>query len=204
MVTVPEKHYEDVAWKNANNDDLWVFDKLIVARKLGYNCGPTGVDVNKPGTYIVRPCVNILGMSRCAYFTEIEKDTTHLPEGHFWCEIFQGRHISVDYRHGSQTLAVEGFRKAGDPLWKFSKWKKVDDVISLPQIFFPLIERYEYINVEYINGNCIEAHLRPNHDFIHGNTIAIPVWNESEEIEDTKGLEFWSSPDYNRKGFWID
>ena len=29
---------EDDVWKNIDPDDIWVLDKLILSRKLGYNC----------------------------------------------------------------------------------------------------------------------------------------------------------------------
>lgn len=204
MKTISEKYWEDTAWKNADVNDLWIFDKLIVARKMGYVCGPIGVDTPLADNYIIRPCVNILGMSRNAEFVWIEKDTTHLPSGFFWCEIFRGRHLSIDYKNGQQVLAVEGFRNSNDPLWKFSKWQKVKDNISIPQIFTHLTNKYEYINIEYIDGNPIEIHLRPNHDFIHGNTVAYPVWDSDNYEPPEEGLEFWNSPDYKRKGFWIN
>ena len=194
---------EGIAWKNADPEDLWIFDKLIVARKLGHICGPVGVDVTKPDTYIVRPCVNIPGMGRGAKFVFIEKDTLHLPDGHFWCERFTGRHISVDYKNGQQVLAVEGFRENFSLLWRFSSWHKVDDVIPLPSIFYSLTKKYEYINIEFIDGHPIEVHLRHNPDFVYGNSIAIPVWND-QEINVPSDLKFVESPDYNRKGFYID
>ena len=53
---------EDKVWKTINPDYIWVMDKLILSRKLGYKCGPTGIDVTEPGYYIVRPCVNALGL----------------------------------------------------------------------------------------------------------------------------------------------
>lgn len=208
---------EAIAWVNAKDEDLWIFDKLIVARKLGHTCGPVGVDVTKPGTYIVRPCVNIPGMGRGAEFVYLQDRTNHLPAGHFWCERFTGRHISVDYKNGQQVLAVEGHRNEGSPLWRFSMWRKVDDVIPLPSIFFPLIKRYEYINIEFIDGHPIEVHLRGNPDFVHGNSIAIPVWNDfvhgnsivipvwnNEHITIPDNLRYIEAPDYQRKGFYID
>jgi hypothetical protein len=193
---------EAIAWKNAREEDLWIFDKLIVARKLGYVCGPAGMVVPKPDTYIVRPCVNIPGMGRGAEFIHIENDTKHLSPGHFWCEVFKGRHLSIDYKEGRQVLTVEGHRKS-EELWRFSMWEKVDDIIPLPSIFYPLIKKYEYINIEYIDGNPIEIHLRKNPDFEYGNSIAIPVWKD-EHISVSGNLRFVESPDYNRKGFYID
>lgn len=193
---------EAIAWKNAREEDLWIFDKLIVSRKLGYVCGPVGMVVPKPDTYIVRPCVNIPGMGRDAKFHYIENDTKHLPAGHFWSEVFKGRHLSIDYREGKQVLAVEGFRSS-EELWRFNMWKKVDDYIPLPMAFINLIKKYEYINIEYIDGNPIEIHLRKNPDFVHGNSIAIPVWKD-EHLSVSGNLRFIESPDYNRKGFYID
>ena len=41
----------------------WVFNKLEVALKLGYEAGPACVPVQHTGTYIVRPIYNLYGMS---------------------------------------------------------------------------------------------------------------------------------------------
>ena len=198
------EYLEDVAWEKADPNDLWIFDKLIVSRKLGYICGPVGVDVPKPDSYIVRPCVNILGMSRGAEFVYLEKDTMHLPAGYFWCERFNGRHISVDYLDGQQILAVEGFKEDLSRLYRFSKWQKVDDTVPLPSIFYSLTKKYRYINIEFIDGNPIEIHLRHNPDFVHGNSVAYPVWNDNPIMMDMQGLKYIEAPDYLRKGFWID
>ena len=54
---------DDDAWISCHKDDLWIFDKCILSTKLGYNCGPADMDVPEPGIYIVRPCVNLAGMS---------------------------------------------------------------------------------------------------------------------------------------------
>jgi hypothetical protein len=199
---------EATSWRNSNTNDLWVFDKLIVARKLGYTCGPAGVDVPQPTLYITRPCVNIPGMSRGARFRFLRKKTHHLPTGHFWCEIFSGRHLSVDYKNGKQILAVEGFRDSG-PLWQFCKWERVSDELPLPEIFKELVDRYEYINIEYIGGKVIEIHFRQNPDFKYGNTVAYPVWPKYNihdfypNVDFTK-LQFVEDREYKRIGFYID
>jgi hypothetical protein len=200
---------EAISWKNAREEDLWIFDKLIVSRKLGYTCGPVGVDVPAPGMYIVRPCVNIPGMGRGAKFEWIVNSTFHLPPGHFWCEIFEGRHLSIDYtKLGSQqykqVLAVEGFKNPNDPIYRFSKWEKVDDIIPMPPIFLQLLEKYEYVNIEYIGNRAIEIHFRHNPDFVHGNSVAYPVWKDDPIMMDMQGLRYIEAPDYHRKGFWID
>jgi hypothetical protein len=193
------------AWQNSKKEHLWIFDKLILSRHLGYTCGPTGLDVPFPGTYIVRPCVNLLGMGLDAKFVHLDKNTDHLPVGHFWCEVFTGRHISVDYKFNEPILVVEGLREEFDsPLWKFSEWRKVNDVnINFPKDLSYLFSEYEFINAEYIDGKVIELHFRQNPDFVYGNSVAIPVWDDVE-INPPNGFKFVSSPDYRRKGFYID
>ena len=56
------KHSEDEVWNTIDPEHIWVMDKLILSRKLGYSCGPTGMDVPKPNWYIVRPCINAMGL----------------------------------------------------------------------------------------------------------------------------------------------
>lgn len=195
---------EEDAWINCKLNDLWLFDKLILSRKLGYVCGPAGIPVPKPGNYIVRPVTNIIGMGYGASFKHIENDTTHLPPGSFWCEVFEGRHISVDYHYGVPVLAVEGFRNPGDPLWKFSKWQKCADTLFMP-LELSVLRSFEYANIEFIGNKVIEVHMRGNPDFVHGNNIAIPVWN-NDDIDQpvTDELRYIDAPDYMRKGFLID
>ena len=96
MDNYPEDAEDDV-WKRINPNNIWPLDKLILSRKLGYMCGPVGLRVPKPGWYIVRPCVNMMGLGLGAQKVWLEKTTHHLPVGHFWCEFFTGRHISLDY-----------------------------------------------------------------------------------------------------------
>ena len=192
-----QQNDEDI-WPTGPWQDLWLFDKLILARRLGYECGPAGVRVPKPDWYIVRPVTNLLGMGRGAEVLWIEASTDHLPPGYFWSERFVGRHISVDYHYGSQVLAVEGFRREGDPLWKFSRWERVEDIYELP---LEELRGYEYSNVEFIGSRVIEVHLRGNPDFQYDNSWAIPVW-ASEELDESR--RFIVAADYKRIGFYVN
>ena len=58
MATIDDDTEEDIYWQNAEPDERWLYDKLILSRKIGYTCGPSGIDVPKPNFYIVKPCVN--------------------------------------------------------------------------------------------------------------------------------------------------
>ena len=170
---------EDKAWLNCNNDDLWLFDKLILSRKLGYVCGPIGVSVPTSDWYIVRPISNIPGMGISATKVFLEDDTEHLPPGHFWCEIFTGRHFSIDYVKGHQKICAEGFRDA-DNFYQWSRWEKAKHHIPLPTLLQPFAYTYPNINCEFIGDKLIEVHLRHSTDFLDGGDVIYPVWEMAE------------------------
>lgn len=195
---------EDVAWQNCDPEDLWVFDKLILAKKLGYLAGPKGVDVPKPGLYIVRPCVNVVGMGVGADIRYLSGETDDtIPTGYFWSEIFVGRHLSIDYVDGKQTLAVQGFRSPNNPLWKWSRWKAVSDIVPLPPILKPLALKYRYMNIEMIGGRLIEAHLRLNPDWTDKDIIEmIPVFR-GDKIVVSDEYKYVENKDFLREGFYV-
>jgi hypothetical protein len=171
-------------------DDLWCVDKLILAKKLGYICGPAGIAPPVPGQYIVRPIMNLRMMGIGAKIQYLDSDS--IPDGYFWCEMFVGRHISFDYHWGQQTLAVEGFRTDPTRLDRFSRWTRVNDVFVLPAILQTVADKYEWFNVEVVNNRVIEVHFRYNDDFAnHDASAIVPVWRD----------EFYSSPAGDRLGF---
>ena len=183
-------------WSSIHPQDLWVYNKLQVSRVLGYECGPAGLLVPRPDFYIIRPCINFMGMGRYARIEYLEGDTEHLHPAEFWCEVFEGEHISVDYYKGQQELTVKGVRDPQDPLYKWKKWYKVDRVIPLPKLLQNL--DYNWINCEFIGNKLIEIHLRGNPDFRYNNDSVIPVW-EGDSVK-----TYIEDNDYHRLGFIID
>ena len=183
-------------WSSIHPQDLWVYNKLQVSRVLGYECGPAGLLVPRPDFYIIRPCINFMGMGRYARIEYLEGDTEHLHPAEFWCEVFEGEHISVDYYKGQQELTVRGVRDPQDPLYKWKKWYKVDRVIPLPKLLQNL--DYNWINCEFIGNKLIEIHLRGNPDFRYNNDSVIPVW-EGDSVK-----TYIEDNDYHRLGFIID
>ena len=145
--------------------DLWVYNKLQLSRVLGYNCGPAGTTVPKPDFYIVRPSINFLGMGRFSRLEWIEKDTEHLHPAEFWCEVFQGDHLSVDFYQKKADLVIIGTRDESDPLYKWRKWEKIDRNVEFPSILENLHGSYDWINCEFIGNHLIEAHFRRNPNF---------------------------------------
>jgi hypothetical protein len=190
-------------WKSIHLDDLWVYNKLILNQSLGHLCGPTGVPVPYPGYYIVRPSINLLGMGRFSRIEWIDKDTEHFHPAEFWCEIFEGPHLSVDFHHQKSELVVLGERDNNEDLYKWKKWTKIDQEVEFPDILNSLKGDYEWINCEFIKNKLIEVHFRRNPDFRYGNTVAIPVW-KGDRAQKIDNLTFIEDKDYLRKGFFID
>ena len=194
---------EDDIWETIDPDHIWLLDKLIVSRKMGYVCGPVGLDVPHPAFYIVRPCVNMLGLGLGAKKMWLEKDTCDLPYGYFWCEWFDGRHHSVDYYGGRQMLCVRG-EKPVDTFTKWSEWIRTDHVkFNFPKMLKDLVHDYPWMNCEFIGDKLIEIHLRSNGDFIGNINHFVPVW-EGESIEPPKGYSYREYPDvHGRIGAFV-
>jgi hypothetical protein len=165
-------------WEFIEPDDLWIYDKLILARKLEYYCGPAGTLPKKSGEYIVRPCVNFMMMGHGAKV--VSGLEFNIPVGYFWCERFYGRHLSFDFYKGEQVLAVEGFRNDPNRLDRFSKWQKCEDELTLPEILVTIANKYEWLNVKCIGDKIIEVHLRYNDDFEgHSAKTIVPIWKDN-------------------------
>jgi hypothetical protein len=190
-------------WKSIHVEDLWVYNKLILNTHLRHLCGPTGVSVPYSGYYIVRPSINLLGMGRFSRIEWIDKETEHFHPAEFWCEIFKGEHMSVDFHYKKSSLVVIGERELEDPFYKWKKWHKIDREVEFPGILNDLKGDYEWINCEFIDNNLIEVHFRRNPDFRYGNSVAIPVWI-GEKVEEKENLTFVEEKDYLREGFYIN
>ena len=130
-------------WSNIHPSDLWIYNKLFLSRILGYTCGPVGTTVPKSDYYIVRPSFNLLGMGRFARKEWIEKYTDYLHPAEFWCEIFTGEHLSVDFKNQESELVVLGTKNEQDPYYKWQKWEKIDKKVEFPDILRDLKGKYE-------------------------------------------------------------
>lgn len=189
-------------FNSINSKDLWVYNKLQLSRLLNYNCGPAGMKVHSSGLYIVRPSVNFMGMGKKSRIIFLNSSTKHLHPGEFWCEIFKGEHLSVDFMSGESTLVVKGHKNVKNSLSRWNCWTKVERNIKFPPILKNLVNDYEVINCEFIGNKLIEVHFRPNSDFRHGNSIAIPIW-KNETPRFYKNFKYIEDLDADRLGFWI-
>jgi len=172
------------AWKTYPHHS-WIFNKLELSLKLGYECGPSGVPVNKTDEYIIRPIYNLEGMGINARIERIEKDKDHhIDPGQFWCEVFNGDQISIDYIWKKGKLvpihASKGFNTR-ENLIEFNRWIIIDPPeIKLPNFIYDF-DDVENINIEFIDNNIIEIHLRHGADFPEGASEIIPVWSSNQK-----------------------
>jgi len=190
-------------WNSIHPQDMWVYNKLFLNQSLGHLCGPTGCPVPYSGYYIVRPSINLLGMGRFSRFEWIYKSTDNFHPSEFWCEIFEGSHLSVDFQNKKSQLVVLGERDDDEPLYKWKKWSKINYEVKFPEILNDLKGDYEWINCEFIGNKLIEVHFRRNPDFRYGNNVAIPVW-DSQKCDKNDNMRYVTDRDYLRKGFFID
>lgn len=165
------------AWKAYPNYRKW-FNKLYLSNLLKYDCGPCGVPPDKDGYYIVRPIYNLSGMSACAQKMYIQEgDTSKVPPGYFWCEWFEGNHISATYQFVHDTnpywkplKAWRGFKSD----LRFRRWEKTTEYPVVPRQLNQLSSFK--INIEFIGDKVIEVHLRdtPDPDY----NVLIPIWED--------------------------
>jgi hypothetical protein len=188
-------------WTSCPTEHLWVYDKLILAKKLNYSAGPAGICVPKPDWYVVRPITNCRMMGLGAYRAWLVPDKDTIPDGYFWCEWFSGRHITIDYNFGQQGLTAEGI-KFTDSLNRFSSWEKVNYPYKLPDCLQQVADASEWLNIELIDGKIIEVHLRYNDDFSgHNGSIIWPVWAD-KKISQPPNTKFIENACGSRQGFW--
>jgi hypothetical protein len=202
------------AWDLYPQYRCW-FDKLHLSQHLGYECGPSGYAPHISSTYIVRPTYNLSGMSAGAFITHIDADDFRkVPPGYFWCEMFTGDHISVEYEVcGDTHVAVRawlGDKSDKDPL-RFIRWSRTEQLIPLPEPFVSMVD-VPHINAEFIGGNLIEVHFRETPDPEYSEFI--PVWSDNEDIVYRyiqQGYTFIESEDdangflsVKRKGFLVN
>ena len=173
------------AYESYSHHRKW-FNKLWFSETMGYHCGPSGLAPNVNGWYVVRPIMNLSGMSVGARREYIEaKDFTKVEPGYFWCEWFEDVQYSITFQNvNGKWVQSSCFRCERDKenLYKFNRWFRYDHkIFLLPSIFDELLD-LRLINVEFIGNNPIEVHLRGSPD--PDVDEFIPVWDGELEVVD--------------------
>ena len=163
----------------------WIFNKLELSQRLGYVCGPTPMPVPESGEYCVRPIYNLGGMSAGARILYLEKDTIlQLPPSHFWCQRFIGVQYSVNYTwKGDRFIPTHTSIGINSPeeVYRFSRWYETNHRhYDLPN-WVSDFQDAQNINIEFIEDNILEIHLRPGEDFPEGAKEIVCVYEDSDK-----------------------
>lgn len=163
---------DDAAWKK-NPGYRWVYNKINLCNIQGLRHGPHGID---PDFYPVfsKPIYNLWGMGMgCQILTDKKMADENYSPGHFWMEILEGEHSSID------VVMVNG-----EPQWMsktvgfpshdqmFDYWnvniqtdKTLKDII--PKSILKHLSSYTgHVNFEMIGDTVIEIHLRLSSEFV--------------------------------------
>lgn len=162
------------------------FNKLWLAEELGYGCAPSGIAPSKSGYYIVRPVMNLSGMSAGAKKKYIEAgDLSQTPPGYFWCEWFDGTQYSITYEwegFWKQVSCYVGDRNENN-LYRFNRWYRSEKEFKLDPLFDSIGESgVKTLNVEFIDDRIIEVHLRDTPDPKYEELI--PIWKDNQILVD--------------------
>lgn len=197
-MTEAGKFWDEDAWLKYPKHHKW-FNKLYVADHFGYDCGPAGVSVKRPGNYVVRPVYNLAGMGLNAAVLYLTPNDTHLIQpGYFWVEYFKGTHYSIDYvrKDGvfQQVVNYIGLNRP-ENLSAFTSWTQTDYQYPLPNSLKDL--DVDCINLEAIDDKIVEVHLRGGFMHLKQYRELIPVFDHQpkikygyqfiEEYDDAKG-----------------
>jgi hypothetical protein len=157
---------DEVAW-TTNPKYNWIYNKLDIAKSQNIPCGPIGTD---PTEYpiIVKPITNLAGGGTGAFVCHSKEQYKKAANnaGYFWSRYNLGEHYSVDLilLNGIVQLDItfigEKLQLGMFDYWRLSKTPpnllhKLKDWISKN-----LANYTGCLNVEVIDNNIIEAHLR--------------------------------------------
>lgn len=197
VVVAPKSHtwlyVEDRdRWRDCPRD-RWLYNRLMLAERLGYPCGPAGTPFPTAGAYCSKAIVNLAGMGRAQKVTHAQD----VPPGYCWTPWFLGPQLSVNYerqwaldagRAWSQWRAVEAVRCVPRPDGRPAVWIRTTEIPVLPGALQGLVET-DRLNVEFIGDFVIEAHLRLGYDFAArpDAVAAIVVWRGDPDA-DAPGL----------------
>jgi hypothetical protein len=145
----------------------WIYNKLLVARSQGLECGLHG---SAPSRYPVfcKPVTNLKGMGAGSCVLKDERDyRENCKPGDFWMKLLSGEHVSTDWavvrgepawcRH---TMGIPGVRGTFDYWVIQARSRPGLERYCCSWIRAHLADYTGMLNIETIGGRIIEAHLR--------------------------------------------
>lgn len=146
----------------------WIYNKLTIAETFGYDCGPSGTPITKPGFYCQRPIMSCAGYGDGGFLKfhakQIQSDIPQpkYKPGYFWCEWFEGWHGWTSFTDDEPIYECGGRYANNEMILQH----KTPISLELPD---QLKGISKYMLVEHIGGNIIE--ISPRHEEMVHNTI---------------------------------
>jgi len=147
----------------------WIYNKLTVAEIFGYDCGPSGTPIKKPGFYCQRPIMSCDGYGSGGFLKFHAKQTqTGIAQpdnkpGYFWCEWFEGWHGWTDFTDDVPFYESGGRYAKGEIILQH---RPPFSFTELPELLRGISK---YMLLEHIGGNIIE--VSPRHQGIVYNPL---------------------------------
>lgn len=204
-----------------NDIDAWeilkdyhnIYNKLWIAENQNLSCGPMGT-LPKIYPVIFKPIINLFGMSRSFKIIYNKKEyNNNIKDGLFWMEYLNGIQYCID------LIILDGNIKFYSCLKSvpynegtFNYHESIPDY-ELPNNIVNWINNNlsNYtgcVNLELINNNIIEAHLRLNGDFyLYNDKFVIELsnlynlkkWNYEYNISKKYLIPIFVNKDINLK-----
>jgi hypothetical protein len=145
-----------------------MLDKLYVQQRLGYDCGPVGVE---PPSYPVwvKPVINVHGLGIGSKKVESRHLMNYEP-GMMWMPFYEGEHISYDIKWEAggifEVYAAKGLNGPNFNEWQVEKIEPDNKLKFLVYRLSVAGELPAHFNIETIGGNLIECHPRWAAEFV--------------------------------------
>ncbi len=196
MIDLPADIEDRAAYPLVAESERWIFNKLILAEKLGHRCAPSGTDVAEVGPVCRRPIMNVAGNAMGGV---IKHEVMSGPQGfeqpayaagYFWCEWFDGYHEWIDF---TDDIAVRWWGGVEANGMLDNTEAAAPQFATLPTLLQGLSK---HLVVEHIGGNIIEIaprHMTLSHGIAGGRMIKIrvtPPWGNNTAA-DVRNTFYW-------------
>ena len=181
MITLPATLYDHETYHRVPLEHRWVMNKLALAERLGYTCGPVGTRA-PAGVYCLRPTYSIAGMGNGGIRKiTVGDDYPRIegPSGHFWSEWFDGHQSWTDFtddkyvRQYGGDVTDEGFISI----------EMEAQSIDVPKFLKGLSK---HLLIEHVEGRILEVSFRHSLPLYDMQKIPHPNgWEWSIVLKDT-------------------
>lgn len=184
MFTLPPYMYDREAYRHpqVTMSSRFLLNKLHLAERLGYDCGPVGAEYDPDKTYCIRPIMNLSGMGRGGFYkfklSERPEGMGNHP-GYFFCEWFVGPSRFTEYVNDVPVYSFSA------PRGNTHEFNESSNHIPMPN---QLKGRSRYMLIEAIGQNIIEVSFR--HACDNARQASIDDYRTIDSTYDPQDIEF--------------